>query len=242
MMQTTLAKAPRGAILSICLLLILVALTVLRSDGVLGNRPPAVNLSARDSTIAVDGSTILTASVSDHDRVIVTYAFHRDGNLVQSGPLEAYSYSNPTLGSLSFIVKVTDDLGATATSDVVNVDVSPTGVQQWADVNGDGIYDQVLATIAVPPQSDAGYAEVTVDGVVLKVEQGELDDASGVVPYITVRLPESLTVEGYDYQLQYLDSAGNWVNSRPALPGSAVGIIESVVVEATQSPDNSRAE
>ena len=116
------------------------------------NRPPTVTLRTVDSKIPQNGSTTLIATASDLDGRIVTYAFFRDGTEMQSGQSDYHIYNHPIVGRRQFTVTVTDDRGAQATSEAVTIDVTGSSgpvmpVGQWADVNGDGIYDQVLATI-----------------------------------------------------------------------------------------------
>ena len=125
------------------------------------NQAPTVTLSARDTTIDEDGSTTLTATASDTDGAIVTYAFNSGSTLLQSGPLNTYKFGSPTAGSHSFTVTVTDDDGATSTSCSVTVRVNPTSVP-WANVNGDGLYYEVPATLELP---STVLATETVNGI-----------------------------------------------------------------------------
>ena len=184
------------------------------------NTPPTVTLSARATTIEESGSTILTASASDTDGTIVTYAFYRGSALLQSGPLPTYKFNNPTAGGHRFTVTVTDDGGATATSGSVLVLVNPTAVQ-WADANGDGLYDEVLATLEIP---STVLTTVTVNGIGLWIETYLGDLGLPAAYYVSIRVPASLTPVGFNYQLQSAFSGGPWQNAGPQLPGSTNGI------------------
>ena len=139
------------------------------------NRPPTVTLRTVDSTIPQNGSTTLIATGNDHDGTIVTYTFFRDGIEVQSGQLDYYIYNDPTVGRRQFAVIVIDDRGAQASSEAIAIEVEGSSgpvvpVGQWADVNGDGILDQVLATIERPER--AGLV-TTIDGISLIVDTRE---------------------------------------------------------------------
>ena len=194
------------------------------------NQAPTVTLSARDSTIKEDGSTTLTASASDADGTIVTYAFSRGSTLVQSGPLNTYSYNNPMRGTHSFTVTVTDDDGASTTSDPVTVRVTASS-EEWADLNADGIFDRILATLERPVvQSVGGISEVTVNGVILEIEEiiDDYLDPSGSLDtfLVSIRVPSSLTPVGFNYQFQHATTADSWINAGSVRPGSTNGIYE----------------
>ena len=195
--------------------------TVQSSSTPTPNQAPTVSLSARDTTINEDGSTTLTASASDSDGAIVTYAFSRGSTLVQSGPLNTYKYTNPTAGTHRFTVTVTDDDGATATSSGVSVRVNPASVQ-WADINADGIFDRILATLTRPPQSLGGISSTTVNGVDLEIEEEDPDPLIlGDQFLVSIRVPSSLTPVGFNYQFQNYTTVDSWVNAGPARPGAA---------------------
>ena len=193
------------------------------------NQAPTVTLSARETTINEDGSTTLTATASDTDGAIVTYAFNRGSTLLQSGPLNTYKFGSPTAGSHSFTVTVTDDDGATSISSSVTVRVNPTSVP-WANVNGDGLYDEVLATLARPVQSVGGTSSTTVNGVTLEIEE-IIDvylDPSGSLDIflVSIRVPSSLIPVGFNYQFQHATTADSRVNAGSVRPGSTNGLYE----------------
>ena len=179
------------------------------------NQAPTVTLSARETTINEDGSTTLTASASDTDGAIVTYAFNRSSTLLQSGPLNTYKFGSPTAGSHSFTVTVTDDDGATSTSSSVTVRVNPTSVP-WANVNGDGLYDEVLATLELP---STVLATETVNGIDLWIDSVLGDFGFLASYYVSVQVPASLTPVGFNYQLQSAFRGGSWENAGPPVAG-----------------------
>ena len=186
------------------------------------NQAPTVTLSARETTINEDGSTTLTATASDTDGAIVTYAFNRGSTLLQSGPLNTYKFGSPTAGSHSFTVTVTDDDGATSISSSVTVRVNPTSVP-WANVNGDGLYDEVLATLELP---STVLATETVNGIDLWIDSVLGDFGFLASYYVSVQVPAPLTPVGFNYQLQSAFRGGSWENASPQLPGSTNGIFE----------------
>ena len=212
--------------------------TVQSSSTPTPNQAPTVSLSARDTTINEDGSTTLTASASDSDGAIVTYAFSRGSTLVQSGPLNTYRYNNPMRGMHSFTVTVTDDDGATATSDSVTVRVTASS-EEWADINADGIFDKILATLTRPLQTVGGISSTTVNGVTLEIEEEEDPDPLilGDQFLVSIRVPSSLTPVGFYYQFHHATTADSWVNAGSARPGSTNGLYECPITGTTTQTD-----
>ena len=85
--------------------------------------------------------------------------------------MNTYTFDNPTEGNNVFSVRVTDDRGARARSNVVEVWVDqPPLARQWVDANGDGVYDQVLAIIERPDSIDYDLTRSSAYGITLWVE------------------------------------------------------------------------
>ena len=186
--------------------------------------------------------------------------------------MDFYIYKSPTVGRRQFTVTVTvtDDRGAQATSEAVAIDVKGSSgpvmpVGQWADVNGDGIYDQILATIELARDLSLQSASNGVSAQVLKQTYVEVttpkpipllnlfadnwwsfDFANlGWTPswivyeryWACVSIPSSLASQSFSYRVQSSGDGVNWDNMGPAFPGSPRGISHCFALDFLNLPN-----
>ena len=110
------------------------------------NQPPVVALSspANGSAFTAPASFALNASASDPDGTIAKVEFYQGTSKLgeTSAPPFQFSVTNLTSGSYSFSARAIDNLGASATSPVVSVNVGgvnqrPTAIAQTITLNED---------------------------------------------------------------------------------------------------------
>ncbi|MCX6180450.1 MAG: Ig-like domain-containing protein [Bacteroidetes bacterium] len=210
-----------------------------------GNICPGVNQSPKVSiTNPVNNSTVflpstITAAASDVDGDVIKVEFFRNGVKVGEKTSSPYTIAIPAAnGQFSFTAKVTDNEGATSTSQVVTVTLNtPPTVSVTNPVAGKKYNAGAPVTIS------ANAADV--DGSILKVDfliDNVLQSVSLMAPYVFVwkATPGAHVIQAvaYDNNNKSSQSAvvnisvtpsnsctgGEWSSTRTYYPGDIVAI------------------
>lgn len=111
------------------------------SSGVLVNTPPTVSITspANGASFTAPANITVTANATDSDGSVSRVDFYRGTSLIGTATTSPYSISwnNVGGGSYSLTARATDNLGATTTSNPVNITVNaPPTVSITTPVNG----------------------------------------------------------------------------------------------------------
>jgi chitodextrinase len=106
------------------------------------NRTPTVSLSApaNNASYTAPAAVTLTASAADQDGSVSKVEFYQGTTLLGTATTSPYTYvwSGVSAGTYSLIAKVFDDLGATANSSTVSINVVPgqcNGLPLWNNLS-----------------------------------------------------------------------------------------------------------
>jgi len=136
------------------------------------NAPPAVNLSASNSTFYAPASITLTATATDNDGSIAKVDFYNGATLIGTATAAPFTFNwtNVPVGSYSLTARATDNLGLITTSNAVGVTVlatplAVTSIQDGATVTESSLL--VSGTVSAPPNTG-----ITVNGL-LALQDGQ---------------------------------------------------------------------
>lgn len=146
------------------------------------NSAPTVTLTSpgAPATYYAPATVVLTASASDNDGTVARVEFYQGSVLIGTATSHPYSvsWSSVPAGTYTLTAKAFDDLGASASSNSIQVTVNPLSVAisvplDGASVAGDSI--TVSGTVEAPVNSG-----LTVNGVLAAIEPGGRFHATGV--------------------------------------------------------------
>lgn len=124
------------------------------------NLPPTVSISspATGSPVYSPASFRVDATAADSDGTVAQVEFLRNGAVVATGTTAPFSYAESALGvgTYTYVARVTDNLGSTATSTAVTVTVTldPGNLPSNTALRFDGVDDYV--TMGAAPALCAG--------------------------------------------------------------------------------------
>jgi len=94
-----------------------------------GNQPPKVTLASSATTVTAPATVTLTAAATDSDGSVASVAFYNGATLLGMSTSAPYTYAFAVnaAGTYALTAVATDDMGATATSNIIVVTASGGG-------------------------------------------------------------------------------------------------------------------
>ncbi|MDO9634544.1 MAG: Ig-like domain-containing protein [Paludibacter sp.] len=110
-------------------------------DDVISNVPPVVTLTAPTQGASLDAEPgiLFTADATDSDGTVLKVDFYANGLFVGTDTTSPYSYiwNSAVAGNYNLTAVATDNLGATASSAAVNVNITGTGTETGGENPGE---------------------------------------------------------------------------------------------------------
>jgi len=105
------------------------------------NQPPTVAITSPTTNSSVGPNFAINATAADSDGTVAKVEFYDGSTLLGSDTISPYSYvwTGASLGSHVLSAVATDNSGATTTSAVVNVTISPQRAQYVIFISADGL-------------------------------------------------------------------------------------------------------
>jgi|KBSSwiStaDraftv2_1062776.scaffolds.fasta_scaffold06390_7 uncharacterized protein (DUF1800 family) len=208
-----------------------------------GNIPPTVALAASPTGILPNATSILTATAADADGTVSKVEFYDGATLLVSDNAAPYTYnfSTPVLGAHALKAIAYDNLGATATSNIVNVIVSAT-----ANVAPTVSLTAASTAIVAGASSALTATAADADGTVSKVEFYDgatllaTDNAAPYTYNFTTTVIGSHALKAIAYDNLNVSTTSNIVNVTvaTAVPASTVPRISLSLSNTLVAPNS----
>ena len=210
-----------------------VTFTVMAADPVDG-----VSLSSSESIIALGSEVTLTAEVSKEGGSVERVKFYRDGSLVNTDTASPYSYADTpsAVGTYSYYARA--EFSDQTHLDSMTIDVEVVEFLKWEDIDNNGLFDQVLATLIKPMLG--GFVTDNKVGLTVTDNFTSLDffPPNFLTTYIPTYEVDAFLLasvrfeyqEGSTYRVQFLGPDGSFINWSPVLSSESDQAIRDYIL------------